>query len=118
MGETRVINHEMRMTGAGLIDQASCSCGWESRPYYDGRDLAQEEWETHVNSAETGMGAVSEQLRDFASLMVDEVIAKTRLRLDAGESISVEDQRHLLDQLVVERKRLAALATPTPETAS
>lgn len=57
-------------------------------------------------------GVPAGELRDFASLMVDEVIAKVRIQLDAGESLSVADQRLMLEQLIVERKRLHA--TPTP----
>lgn len=57
-------------------------------------------------------GVPAGELRDFASLMVDEVIAKVRMQLDAGESLSVADQRLMLEQLIVERKRLHA--TPTP----
>lgn len=53
-----------------------------------------------------------DELRDFASLMVDEVIAKTRLQLQSGVGLSVADQIHLLDQLIVERARLAHTARP------
>lgn len=36
---------------AGLIDMWECSCGWESKPYYDGAHWAEEEWRKHVRDA-------------------------------------------------------------------
>jgi dihydrofolate reductase (trimethoprim resistance protein) len=59
-----------------------------------------------------------EALSDFASLMVDEVIAKVRIQLDAGEGLSVVDQRALLEQLIVERKRALAAIPTTDATFS
>ncbi len=35
---------------AGLIDLCECSCGWTSRPYYDGRDFAYADWKRHVTA--------------------------------------------------------------------
>lgn len=63
------------------------------------------------------MSKEAREVRDFASLMVDEVIARTRLQLDAGIGLSVEDQRNLLDQLVKDRERLHASPLSTPLSA-
>lgn len=35
----------------GLIDRGMCSCGWQSAPYYDGREYAESEWAAHIKSA-------------------------------------------------------------------
>jgi len=102
-----VIEHEIQPRSEGLIDYANCSCGWQSNPYYDGRDLAKQEWVLHAAGAD---------LQDFASLMVDEVIAKTKIQLDPGKGLSVADQRLMLEQLIVERRRNAK-ALPTSEEA-
>jgi hypothetical protein len=31
-----------------MLDSVHCSCGWDSRPYLDGREYAYKEWEKHV----------------------------------------------------------------------
>jgi hypothetical protein len=54
---------------------------------------------------------IPDELRDFASLMVDEVIAKARAQLTAGVSLCVADQLLMLEQLTKERDLLAR-ATP------
>jgi hypothetical protein len=38
------------LTGSGQIDQYVCSCGWKSRPYDDGVDLAHTDWLNHIKS--------------------------------------------------------------------
>jgi CDGSH-type Zn-finger protein len=30
-----------------MIDQAFCSCGWESHPYFDGAEYARQEFAAH-----------------------------------------------------------------------
>lgn len=54
-----------------------------------------------------GVGEV--ELREFASLMVDEVIAKVRIQLDEGQPLALADQKHMLAQLIKERERNSAL---------
>jgi len=58
-----------------------------------------------------GEGGWKAELREFASLMVDEVIARTKVQLEAGNGLSVADQLLMLEQLIIERKRQAR-ATP------
>jgi hypothetical protein len=53
----------------------------------------------------------ADSLREFASLMVDEVIAKVRIQLDEGQPLSLADQKHLLNQLIKDR---ALVVTPAP----
>lgn len=33
---------------AGMIDICKCSCGWQSKPYYDGREYAYSAWLRHI----------------------------------------------------------------------
>lgn len=42
---TRVIEPDM-------IDSYKCSCGWESKHYYDGAEHAYAEWQRHKEQAE------------------------------------------------------------------
>lgn len=58
------------------------------------------------------------ELREFASVMVDEVIARTRVRLGEGQPLSLADQKHLLDQLIKDRARLASIRLATIEEAA
>ena len=45
-------NHKGRCkSDAALCDWFVCSCGWESRHYWDGADFATEEWKKHVHYA-------------------------------------------------------------------
>lgn len=55
---------------------------------------------------------MTDEFREFASLLVDEVIARVRIQLDAGEGLSIEDQRHMLEQLITERKRNSVSRPP------
>jgi hypothetical protein len=50
---TKHPDHEPRYVceGGGMIDVYQCSCGWESKPYFDGDIYAFMEWEKHVKSA-------------------------------------------------------------------
>jgi hypothetical protein len=36
------------ITEPDIIDIYRCSCGWESKPYYDGAEFAYQEWKRHV----------------------------------------------------------------------
>lgn len=59
--------------------------------------------------------SVSQHLQDFADLMVDELIATVRDQLERGIGLSVDDQKHMLEQLVTDRdRRFAALSRPSP----
>lgn len=86
-----------------------CACGFEG-PVMDSEQRAIAAWNTRAappamdREAEGGWKA---ELRDFASLMVDEVIARTKVQLEAGNGLSVADQLLMLGQLIVERKRNA-----------
>jgi hypothetical protein len=33
-----------------MTDVALCECGWISRGYWDGRDLALDEWDEHLEN--------------------------------------------------------------------
>lgn len=55
-----------------------------------------------------------DSMEDFASLMVDEVIAKLRLQLEAGEPLTLNDQKVVIDQLIKERARIATARPPAP----
>ena len=48
---------------------------------------------------------VPAELREFASLMVDELIATVRVKMDAGEGLTLGDQKLLLEQLIKDRAR-------------
>lgn len=37
-----------------LADQAGCSCGWVGPVYWDGADLAKDQWEKHVAKIQGG----------------------------------------------------------------
>ena len=39
------------LTG-GMLDQIKCSCGWESKTYFDGDVYAYYEWKKHVKETE------------------------------------------------------------------
>jgi hypothetical protein len=34
-----------------LLDQAKCSCGWESQTYFDGQEYAHADWVRHAKAA-------------------------------------------------------------------
>lgn len=51
------------------------------------------------------MADIQNELRDFADLMVDEVIAKVRIQLAEGQPLSLADQQHMIEQLARERSR-------------
>lgn len=40
--------HEMKMEGSGMVDEAVCSCGWRSGPFFDGREYAEALWKKHL----------------------------------------------------------------------
>lgn len=41
--------HEGKYKSAGyMLDSWECSCGWQSRPYFDGDHWAEAEWKKHV----------------------------------------------------------------------
>ena len=56
------------------------------------------------------------ELTEFASLMVDELIARVRKMLDEGQPLSLHDQKCLLEQLASDRSKLG-LAKPEPSAA-
>jgi hypothetical protein len=35
----------------GMIDLVKCSCGWESKPYFDGREYAWAAFQKHIADA-------------------------------------------------------------------
>lgn len=35
----------------GLIDTYVCSCGWKSKPYFDGEEYARRDWRKHKEAA-------------------------------------------------------------------
>lgn len=46
----REINgHIYNNIGVTVFDQAQCSCGWTGNGYWDGADLAYDEWIRHAN---------------------------------------------------------------------
>lgn len=50
-GETK--DHRFTFADIGeMLDQIQCSCGWESKTYFDGREYAYAEWRRHVTAAE------------------------------------------------------------------
>lgn len=51
--EDRQVKHEPELVEEpGMIDLVKCSCGWESPPYYDGREYALADHREHVKNAE------------------------------------------------------------------
>lgn len=34
-----------------MLDAAKCSCGWQSKWYYDGREFAYDAWKRHAREA-------------------------------------------------------------------
>jgi hypothetical protein len=51
--------------GGGMLDQIICSCGWESRTYFDGREYAYDEWKKHVKKSHADEDApVTDRLFD------------------------------------------------------
>ena len=44
----KAAGHEARNVGEGMFDRYHCSCGWESRGYFDGADLGEADWLWHV----------------------------------------------------------------------
>ena len=36
--------------GTTLDDSYHCSCGWKSKPYWDGADLAHNDWLEHIKA--------------------------------------------------------------------
>ena len=37
-------------TGGGIIDSITCSCGWQSEPYWDDLEQALEDWSAHTQT--------------------------------------------------------------------
>lgn len=61
------------------------------------------------------------ELQDFADLMVDEVIARVRVQLEAGQSLTIHDQKCMLEQLIKDRERRGGVAqpqSPSPDLSS
>lgn len=50
-GEKRT--HMPKPGSRNIVDYCYCSCGWESRGYWDGMELALQEWIAH--QAEVGV---------------------------------------------------------------
>ncbi len=46
----REINHVGSPQSMRMSDWHTCSCGWESERYHDGREYAQEDWVSHIQS--------------------------------------------------------------------
>ncbi len=42
------IGHTQKIEGATMDDTCVCTCGWRSRTYWDGDDLAYQEWVKHI----------------------------------------------------------------------
>ncbi len=40
--------HVSSNLGEGMLDELQCTCGWKSKPYWDGADIAWDEWIEHV----------------------------------------------------------------------
>ena len=51
MSEKRT--HMPKPGSRGIVDYCQCSCGWESRGYWDGMEYALDEWKAH--QAEVGV---------------------------------------------------------------
>jgi hypothetical protein len=49
--------HVLTIKGVTMDDQAVCSCGWKSSPYWDGAAFARCDWGRHV-AAKSGQGQV------------------------------------------------------------
>lgn len=50
------MTHEGTYWPCGYMgDQWKCSCGWESRKYWDGAEYAHEEWKAHVKRVEANI---------------------------------------------------------------
>ncbi len=48
------MEHKAKMTEDGpMIDVCKCSCGWESKPYFDGAEYAYRDWQKHAAKAAT-----------------------------------------------------------------
>lgn len=44
------LGHTITYIGKGMSDQYKCSCGWESRSFWDGVEYAFKQWvEEHAN---------------------------------------------------------------------
>lgn len=46
----KVLGHTVSIKGVTQDDTAHCSCGWKGSPYWDGSNLAFNEWCNHVQS--------------------------------------------------------------------
>lgn len=44
----REINHIGFATSEGMTDWHECSCGWKSKPCFDGAEYAQQDWVKHI----------------------------------------------------------------------
>lgn len=41
------VNHAEHLSGGYMTDWVECSCGWRSNSFWDGDDLAHDEWVKH-----------------------------------------------------------------------
>lgn len=48
--------------GGAMLDQIICSCGWESRTFYDGREFAYAQWRRHVGEDHTKPDSITQAL--------------------------------------------------------
>lgn len=44
------IGHVSKIEGVTMDDTCVCSCGWQSRAYWDGREYAHTEWVDHIKA--------------------------------------------------------------------
>ena len=44
----KTIGHTQKMDSSLMSDVCSCSCGWKSKTYWDGREWAYDEWVKHI----------------------------------------------------------------------
>jgi hypothetical protein len=44
----RALGHIPEETSTSTIDSCTCSCGWESPPFFDGKEYAREMWTQHA----------------------------------------------------------------------
>lgn len=54
-----VDGHRYSNIGVTVFDQGACSCGWRGKGYWDGADLAYDDWMKHIEAvAKQGTGDV------------------------------------------------------------
>lgn len=46
-----IVEHIATMGGDGMVDQVTCSCGWEGNPFFDGAEYAMNEWQRHKDAS-------------------------------------------------------------------